>query len=497
MRLNLQSNQIANMKSVFRVLLVLFAFSQIQAAEKPAASKGYAIKVRLTGLKDTVCYLAYHFGDKQYLKDTAKVDSKGYMTFEGKEKLLTGIYLVVLPSKTNFEFLIPDAQQTFSLETDTAKMIEHMKVSGSKENEIFYGFLQFLGKKTKQADPLVEAYKKTKDTKKDSATIYQTKLGNIEKEVKAQRAKVIAENPNTLVAKIFKASTDLEIPEAPTLANGKKDSTFAYHWMKKHYFDNVDFTDDRFLRTPLLHSKIKYYLENLTPQAPDSINKSADFIVEKARPNKEVFKYVVWNITNTYETSNIMGMDAIFVHMAEKYYLSGQAFWIDSTVKAKINERYTTLKPLLLGKRAPALSLPDSSNNFHSIYEQKGKFTVLYFWDPNCGHCQKETPRLNEFFKDPKNKDVSIYAVSTDHPKDWKKFIREKDLKFLNVCNAISDKTVYYDLRKGYDVYSTPTIFVLDEKKEIIAKRLGVEQLGEFIEGYTKMIEARDKKKTN
>ena len=485
------------MKTVFSLLLVLIFCFQAQAAEKPTPAKAYSIKVKLTGLKDTVCYLAYHFGDKQYLKDTAKVDSRGNMVFEGKEKLLSGIYLVVLPSKTNFEFLVPDNQQTFALETDTSKMIEHMKVTGSKENETFYTFLQFLGKKTKQADPLVDGYKKTKDKNKDSATIFQNKLAEIEKEVKAQRAKVIAENPKTLVAKIFKASTDLEIPETPTLATGKKDSTFAYRWMKVHYFDNIDFSDDRFLRTPLLHSKIKYYLENLTPQSPDSINKSADFIVEKARANKEVFKYVVWNITNTYETSNIMGMDAIFVHMAEKYYLSGQAFWIDSTVKSKINERYTTLKPLLLGKKAPALSLPDSSNNFHSLYEQKGKFTVLYFWDPNCGHCQKETPRLNEFYLDPKNKNVSIYAVSTDHPSDWKKFIREKGLKFLNVCNAISDKTVYYDVRKGYDVYSTPTIYVLNEKKEIVAKRLGVEQLGEFIEGYTKMMEEKEKKKAN
>jgi hypothetical protein len=64
------------------------------------------------------------------------------------------------------------------------------------------------------------------------------------------------------------------------------------------------------------------------------------------------------------------------------------------------------------------------------------------------------------------------------------------------VCNAIGDKTVYYDLRKLYDVYSTPTIFILNEKKEIIAKKLGVEQLNEFLEGYTKMMEEKEKNKS-
>ncbi len=465
------------------------------AAEKPSP-KAYSIKIKLNGLRDTSCYLAYHFGDKQYLKDTAKVDAKGNMVFDGKDKLQGGIYLIVLPNKTNFEILVVDDQQNFSMESDTTKIAENMKVTGSKENELFYDFLKFLGKKTKQADPLLDGYKRNKDKNKDSATYFQKKLNDVESEVKAQRAKVIAENPGTFVSKIFKASTDLDIPEAPILANGRKDSTFAYHWMKQHYFDNLDFSDDRFLRTPLLHSKMKYYLDNLTPQIPDSINKSADFIVEKARANKEVFKYCVWNITNTYETSQIMGMDAIFVHMSEKYYLSGQAFWIDSTTRRKIQERYETLKPLLIGKKAPALSLPDSSEKFHTLYTEPGKFTILYFWDPNCGHCQKETPKLNEFYAANKEKGISIYAVSTDHPKEWRKYIKEKNLKFLNLCNAISDHTVYYDLRKMYDVYSTPTIFVLNDKKEIVAKRLGVEQLGEFIEGYTKMMEEREKKKT-
>lgn len=485
-----------------RTLLVFFLFSltvfSFAAGDKPSAqAKGYSIKVKLTGLKDTTCYLAYHFGDKQYLKDTAKVDAKGNMVFDGKEKLPGGIYLVVLPSRTNFEFLVVDGQQFFSLETDTAKMVENMKVSGSKENELFFGFLRFLGGQTKKADPFLEGYKRNKDKNKDSATYFQNKLTDVEKEVKTQRAKIIAENPTTLVAKIFKASTDLEIPETPTLPNGKKDSTFAYRWMKVHYFDNLDFSDDRILRTPLLHSKMKYYLENLTPQVPDSLNKSIDFIIDKAKANKEVFKYCVWNITNTYETSPIMGMDAIFVHMSRKYYLTGQAYWADSAMKAKILERVNTLEPLLIGKKAPALSLPDTANTFHDLYKQTGKYTILYFWDPNCGHCQKETPKLNDFYKENKSKGVSVYAVSTDHPADWKKYVREKNLVFLNVCNAISDKTVYYDLRKMYDVYSTPTIYVLNEKKEIVAKRLGVEQLVEFIEGYTKMMEERAKKKAN
>ena len=102
-----------------------------------------------------------------------------------------------------------------------------------------------------------------------------------------------------------------------------------------------------------------YYIKKLTPQIPDSINAAADRFIGKAKANDELFKYAVHYITNKYEKSKIMGMDAVFVHMAEEYYMKGEAFWVDSTNLAKITERAKTLSPLLLGKVAPNIILPE------------------------------------------------------------------------------------------------------------------------------------------
>jgi hypothetical protein len=70
------------------------------------------------------------------------------------------------------------------------------------------------------------------------------------------------------------------------LENGKKDSTFAYRYYKAHFWDNIDFSDDRMLRTPIFHPKVKQYMEKLTAQGPDyvdSINASADYLISKAK----------------------------------------------------------------------------------------------------------------------------------------------------------------------------------------------------------------------
>jgi hypothetical protein len=101
----------------------------------------------------------------------------------------------------------------------------------------------------------------------------------------------------------------------------------------------VDFTDERILKTPIFFNKMDTYLNKLTVQHPDSISQSADVMAILSRQNKDIFQYVVSYITSTYERSKIMGMDAIFVHMVENYYMTGEADWVKEKQLEKIEER--------------------------------------------------------------------------------------------------------------------------------------------------------------
>lgn len=457
-------------------------FSLLTAASIFAGTQdGYNIKITVKGIKEgATCILANYYGDKQYIKDSAIVNAKGELIFKGKEKFPEGIYLLVPPNKRYFDFVM-DAEQNFSLETDTTDLIKNMKVKGSEENKFFYDYQSFMSSKQKQIEPLQVLYKKTKNNK-DSSKLLQDKISAIDKEVKDYKLTFIKSNPKSFVSKLFKAMEEPEIPEAPILANGVKDSTFAYRYYKSHFFDNLDFSDDRLLRTPIFHNKIKQYMDKLTPQTPDSINVSTDYLIGKAQANKEVFKYVVYWLTYTYESSNIMGMDAVFVHLVEKYYVTKQAFWVDSTQLFKITNRAYTLKPLLLGKNAPSINMMDTLGRPFSLYDVKSKYTVLVFWDHGCGHCKKEVPKLAELYhKSLKAKGVAVYAIETeDKPEDWKKFIIENKLDWINVHQP--DQYQRAVTKKIYDIYSTPVIYLLDEKKIIKAKRIDVEQLENFID---------------
>jgi peroxiredoxin len=176
-----------------------------------------------------------------------------------------------------------------------------------------------------------------------------------------------------------------------------------------------------------------------------------------------------------------MGMDAVFVHLVEKYYVGGDAFWLNDEQLNKVITRAYSIAPNLIGQQAPPLEVKDSSMKPISLYTTKAKYTVLVFWDPTCGHCKIEIPRLDSAYQASwKNKGVKMIGFKTEGTRDeWRQFIKEHKLSgWIHAW----DPDAQSNFRRLYDVYSTPVVYLLDEKKKIVAKRLGVEQLNEFIE---------------
>lgn len=479
------------MKKLYFTYLIIFFYSF------SFSQNGYTIKGKIRGLHDTVCYMGNHYGNKQYVKDTVKVDKDGNFTFTGKEKLPGGIYLIVPPSKKYFELLI-DKEQNFSFETDTSPdNIATMKIKGSEENMQYYKFQRFIGeayKKNERIKKQIERINKdsssTATNKKDSLEILKKEATEVEKSLDDYRYKFIKENPSSFLTTIFKAQKEPVVPEKP---KDSKDSAFAYHYFKNHYWDNVDPSDDRLLRTPIFHMKLKTFFDKVVIQAPDSIIEEGEKLIAKTKGNKETFKYIIWYLTSTYENPTIMGMDAIFVHLVDQYYVTNKAYWVDSTTNQKIIHKALTLKPLLMGKPAPPIIMQDTTDRNIALYDIKSKYTVVAFWDPDCGHCQKIIPKLKEEYdKTLKSKGVAVFSVDIEDADDkWKKFIKEKDLNFINV----HDKYKQYFFRELYDVYSTPVIYLLDEQKRIKAKRIDVEEIAGYIDFLEKQNAMEKKKK--
>jgi thiol-disulfide isomerase/thioredoxin len=445
---------------------------------------GYKFTVKVNGVVDSTCYLGHYYGQYQYVDDTAVANAKGEMVFQGKEALPGGIYFVIIPKKKYFEFIV-NKEEVFSLETDTIDFVKYMKVKGSAENKLFYEYLNYVNGNQSQFMAIKKRLDQNKGNK-DSTAILNKQLEGVDKKVKDYKLDFINKNPDSFISRIFISSKDPDVPKTPILPNGRKDSVFEYNAFKDHYWDNIDFSDERIIRTPVFYNRINNFFTNVVIQHPDSICKEADKLVEKARASKEMFKYVVWWITYTYETSKIIGFDAIFVHMVETYYMSNQCYWLSPTLLENITKRAMKLKPLLLGKVAPHMVMQDTNLQLQSLEAVVAKYTIVLFWDYNCGHCKTEMPKIVDYYNKKKEElSIKVFAVCTDTSMiEMKKFIRKNQMNFINVNGPRAITPHYSEL---YDIYSTPVIYLLGDKKIIISKRIEADQIDGIIKHDIKM----------
>lgn len=454
------------------IILFFVSVWPVSAQQSAGQDAGYKIDVTIRNLQDSVCYLGYYFGDKRYIKDTVRVAS-GSVTFQGKEKLTGGIYFIYTPN--HYFEIIMDDEQHFSIETDTADFISHMKIRNSRENELFRDLRIYISERQKKAAILSERLKTSKGTQEEKNILSQ--LEEIEKEVTAFQDGLISNHPQSFTAMVLKATRRPDIPEPPKDAEGKPiDPEFQFRFYKKHFFDQIDFTDARFLRTNFFHDKVTEYIEKLTHPQPDSVAKAAEYLIDMAEGNKEMFRYLLVTLTSKYETSEIMGMDEVFVDLAEKYYLTGKADWADSAVINKIRNKVNDIKPNMIGNKAPQLVLYDSLKRPVNALSLKTKFTILFFFDPDCGHCKKTAPKLKDIYADLKAKGAEVIGVSSaTELEETKKFDKELNLPWLTFTDLAGQ-------RRPYNIYSTPVIYILDQDKKILAKRLEVEQIPGFLD---------------
>lgn len=456
------------------------------------AQERYKIDVKIKNNTDSVLYLANYYGDKTYLADTAWVKGSGHFVFEKDEKLNGGLYIAVSENKRSlFEFLVADSPE-MKFETEGPDFIANMNVSNSFENELFYKYLDFSGKLYDRVKPLNEQLK-TLSKDSDSTKILRTQISDINKEMITYKEQLMEKHPQTFLAAFFRLLKDPLIPDTLlTLPDGSKDSTYPYRYYKAHFWDGIDLSDDRLVRTPVFHKKLDTYFDNVVSKNADSIIYEIDHLLNQMDEKGDMFKFSLWHLTIKFDESQIMGHDGILVYLSDYYFSKGKAPWLHEEVVKNIIDEANKRRSTLIGNIAPNLIMQDTNLKPRSLHDLTNAYTILYFWDPSCGHCKKETPRIVEFYNQYSDSlDVDVFAVCADtNMQEMKNYIKEKKMSFVNVNGPRSYTTDYHDL---YNIFSTPVIIVIDQNKKIIAKRLASEQLAQFIKDHNSLIARRKK----
>lgn len=459
----------------FYLYLILLACSSFAFGQG-----GYKIDFQIEGLSDTTAYLGYYYGEGTYLKDTALVDNAGMFSFEGKDKLPQGIYFAVLGKTRLFDFVVSE-DQTFKIFSNQKDYLKYLKSVDDEENEVFFDHMKFIFENNRLVQPHLSIVKDStaSDSEKKQA---HKKAKEIDSLVQGHQKNLIEKYPELLTVKFIQAQQPLAIPEEIRLS---VDRQKVLQYYRDHFWDNFDLKNDALIRypQPLYRPKVEEYLANLFIQHPDTLINAMSKLIEQARENPETYKYLVWNLTLNYQQPKIMGLDAIFVHLYDQYFASGEMdYWADDQLKENLKKRADQLRNTLVGKQAPNLIIQDLDKQPRALESITSKYTIIYFYDPDCGFCKKETPKLRDFSKTTQL-DVSVYAVCADSSLT-KMTTYINDMEIDHWINVNGPRTYTQHYKNIYDADTTPTIYLLDQRKKIIAKKIAAERIEDFLEDY-------------
>ncbi len=464
-------------------------------------SAQHKLEFKVVGAEDSTLNLIRYYGEKLYYADTAVADKTGKVSFDGSWAKKPGMYAVMGPGKKWFEVILNN--EDVYIETNLNNFIGKMDVKKSKENQLFYEYIKWIGDKRRNAEALVNQKKNEADEKKKEAI--DERLKGIDKAVVDYQKNFVKKHEGTLVSEIVNMSMEIQVPEPPKDDKGVvTDSSFQRNYYITHYWDNFNLKNDAITRMSGFHKRLEKLYEDILLKHPDSLIEYTNRLMKKIDEGSEVYKYTVVHITSKFQSSKIMCLDAVFVDMVLNHYKTGKAFWMSEEKNKEIVERAEAMAPNVCGQTPHNIALRNVKQEWPRLFSLKNDYIILMFWSPDCGHCKKEMPKLVEAYNGWKKDgiDVEVYAVSSINGKEWTDFIEKEKMNWINTAVP---KEVYEDqnfvnrvVQSGksdlpslnyhdtFDVYKTPTIYLIDKDRVIVGKNLETSGLDDILRKLSK-----------
>ena len=438
-----------NILQISRLLLIFCAFFLMHPTFSQIANKGYEIVFKTQNLKDKYLYLTGIYANKTEIIDSAKWVKNKYIFKNVKQDLPAGFYVIQTQNEKNIVEFIVDQTKKFTIE-ETEKDLLFI---GSDENIVFQQFLNDL------------LYGN------DLRIYYETA-------------------PESLLAKFVLAQF---IPvSVPTFnwgsAEGREDAAKKYYqFLIDHYFDNIDFKDVRLMRTPLNVDLKEFFMESLFPQTPENVIASIENLFhritdENPTPEQlEVQDFYLKQLIHLYMTADSK-FDTVFVYLVDHYVTKTNTELISESERNVFKRMADRKRVTLVGHKIPVFESFTNERFRISTAEMPAKYTILWFWDPDCEHCIENTPQLYEFYSKYQNLyDFNVIACSVTEDYDrWIAFINRYNLDWFNTSYAIEEPN--YDAVDYFNFNDTPAIFIIDKQHTIVARQFPVEDLIEVFE---------------
>ncbi|MCF8301702.1 MAG: redoxin domain-containing protein [Bacteroidales bacterium] len=449
-----------------------FIFTALIMLPALLVAQSYNINVQLKGLsKNRKVYLQEYYGSAQRPVDSTMSGENGMVHFTLPQSKATGLYHLKPSGNNGIDFIFN--KNDIHLQTNLFHPIDSMEVVKSEENRIYFDFLaQRKESETKleMLHPLVLNYP-TDDPLYDNI---KSRYDKIQWEENQEFNRLIEENEGTFAAALINME---RYPYVDTTISIEERNAY----LREHYFDNITFNDTSLLRSPAISSRvINYFWLYRNPNFERSKQElefldAADRVMLAAEENAEIYEYVVDYLIGGFER---YGFNNVVTYIAETYQQSGSC--TNEKMKKEMQQKVRSIQQTSIGSKAKEIKLENPQDKEIALSSLNNKYTLVIFWASWCPHCTKMLPDMKQLYDDYRDKSFEIYAVSLDNTKEeWTAAVEENKLDWINVSELAGWET---QAARDYNVFGTPTYFIVNNNREIVAKPQTVKAIGKFLE---------------
>jgi len=446
------------MKHLLYLAFILFSFLA-------HSQESHTIRGTVSEFPGGMVYLSGFYGEFTPIFDSIDVTPDGKLEFVLDKEKLPGYYRVVLGEEKYVDMIYNYEDIEFT--TDFDNIFESLKVVSSVENKIYYDFIEFIRDNQLELDilsPLTDIYPK-------SSVLYPEIVKRFEVVQSDRRdyiSKIIKNNPESYVAKVVKSQRRPYL--SPEMSEGER-----IGHLKLYFWDDIDLTDTDLLRSNVYPNLIIEYLSlygnrNFNQeQLETAFIQCVDVMLGESMDNEEVYSYFLEYIVNGFERYHF---DKVLDHIATNYAFDEMCE--NESLDEEVVRRLQNYQNLSIGKPAPEINFDNLAGSDNKLSSINNQYILVVFWASWCPHCNELLPQIFALYETLKL-DIEVVSISIDKDREeYETAVNEGGYPWLNYCDFAGWNS---QPALDYNVYATPTMFLLDEQKIIIAKPITYNEL--------------------
>jgi len=426
-----------------------------------------SIHIEISGLTEQKGHVFSLSGEKiDYMDSVISSGNSSFTLSADPLRYHFGFYRFIC--KNNVVDFLFDGKD-IDLRTNVKSIVDSMHIINSESNRLYYSFIK-LNKayKAKSELLLLMLAKFPKDDEYYSTT--QARLQSLQKEY-TDFVEVKSQKERASLAARYIRSARLPVVDGAL----PPDKQLVY--LKTHALDYIDFKDVELTFSGLFSEKIiEYLMYYRNPQlTKEQLGKeflvAVDSLLTHARKDAYVYQHVTEYLVDGFKK---FGFDDVIDYIIENYVIKDD-ICLDEKLESTLQRRMQQAKRFKIGSTVPNIVLHTPDEKDISLNTISSEKILLVFYATWCPHCREMLPKLAQLYSEQKREKFEVVAVSLDTSStDWKKFISENSLTWINARDA-----------KGWDgvpaseycIYATPTMFLINKKLELLAKPSNIEDV--------------------